>query len=98
MTTKELGQLMTIISEELEVPLLILTRETILTDVGADNISILLLIMQICEQFDIDMVFDEDLDAEKKGIGEMIDSLNSSEPVYGLVTVGDIIDAVDRYL
>jgi acyl carrier protein len=98
MTTKELGQLMTIISEELEVPLLILTRETILTDIGADNISILLLIMQICEQFDIDMVFDEDLDAEKKGIGEMIDSLNSSEPIYGLVTVGDIIDAVDRYL
>lgn len=95
MTTKELGQLMTIISEELEAPLLTFNRDTVLKDIGGDNISMVLLIMTICEDFDIDMVFDEELE---QNVGEMIDSTNSDKPVYGLITVGDLIDEVDKYL
>ena len=98
MTTTELGHLMTIVSEELDVPLLSLTRETRFAEIGADNISIMMLVMEICEQFEIDMIFDEDLETEKRGIGYMIDSINSEEPVYGLVTIGDLIDAVDKCL
>jgi acyl carrier protein len=94
MTTKELGQLMTIISEELEVPLLSFTRDTPLKDIGGDNPDIVLLIMTICEHFDIDMAFDED----EKDVGKMIDDIHSDKPIYGLVTVGDLVDAVDKYL
>lgn len=98
MTITELGQLMTIISEELEVPLLSLTRETRFAEIGADNTSVMLLIMEICEQFDIDMAFDDDLEIEKRGIAYGIDSLNSEKSIYNLVTIGDLIDAVDKYL
>jgi acyl carrier protein len=94
MTTKELGQLMTIISEELEIPLLSFTRDTPLKDIGGDNPDIVLLIMTICEHFDIDMAFDED----EKDVGKMIDDIHSDKPIYGLVTVGDLVDAVDKYL
>lgn len=89
---------MTIVSEELDVPLLSLTRETRFAEIGADYISIMMLVMEICEQFEIDMIFDEDLEAEKREIGYMIDSINSEKPVYGFVTIGDLIDAVDKHL